>query len=683
MTATGSAQIWPAAAPFVGWRPFRRSDADRYFGQEAEVQAVRLALLSSRIVVIHGPSASGKTSLLRAGVLPALAADPELDVLPAAELKLTAARPLTQLVRNAAAYAVLQSWARPLPGSSAATISDYLLSRPSLPGDARAGDSLVAAIDQFDDVFTIPGEERRAFIEELAVALHQVPTLKLLILLRDENLERFELSQRWLGTPEIAFSSLNGLSPEGAVRAITQPLAGIGRGVAADAVEDLVIRLSALSAGGPGGWPRAATGPVAPLLLQLVCTELWSRWPASESTVTADRLSELADFSAAFSHFYDDVVDEVHLATGQPENTLRAWLEDVFIADDRELKEVRRGSLVTADMANAVADAFAERHLLAPEQRPAGLWYRLSYPSFAGPLRQVNRQWRAAGEHGTSTSQFDVAPPDTFAAAAEAAMGEGNLVSAQRYAKKAAERYRSTGDERRLAHTLMLRGDIARADGDIDSAKENFNAALNRFTALEDRNLTARTLSALADIQILTGDYPSAVVLQELAVQQLPTDTDALIGLGYAQWYSGYPADADATFSQAITWDPGAARAYVGRGQVRAEMREYAAALADVGRALTAELPPEYEGDALSAKALALAGLGQHEEAETALAGALASDPSRTRTHFRSARIAVLQNQPSAAIHDLRRALSGWPPLSPPEEITARRMLLRLRGSGG
>ena len=61
--------------------------------------------------------------------------------------------------------------------------------------------------------------------------------------------------------------------------------------------------------------------------------------------------------------------------------------------------------------------------------------------------------------------------------------------------------------------------------------------------------------------------------LHQLAVDKLPTDTDALIGLGYALWYGGFPADADATFSQAIIWDGSAVRAYVGRGQVRAEMR--------------------------------------------------------------------------------------------------------------
>ena len=88
MTSIGSPPIWTAPAPYVGWRPFWRADASRFFGRGAEIRAVRAALLRSRIVVVHGPSAAGKTSLLRAGVIPALSADPVPDVLPVADLRL-------------------------------------------------------------------------------------------------------------------------------------------------------------------------------------------------------------------------------------------------------------------------------------------------------------------------------------------------------------------------------------------------------------------------------------------------------------------------------------------------------------------------------------------------------------------------------------------------------------------
>src|SRR5262249_14890507 len=158
--------------------------------------------------------------------------------------------------------------------------------------------------------------------------------------------------------------------------------------------------------------------------------------------------------------------------------------------------------------------------------------------------------------------------------------------SARRFARVAESRYRESGDDRRLAQTLVLEGDISRAEGDLDAARANLRAALSSFSILEDSTSSARTLSALADICLSEGDYSAAEDFQMQALRQHPADVDALIGLGYAQWYLGSPADAETAFTQALSTNPQAARALAGRGQVRAEMREYALALADLDAAL-------------------------------------------------------------------------------------------------
>jgi tetratricopeptide (TPR) repeat protein len=223
----------------------------------------------------------------------------------------------------------------------------------------------------------------------------------------------------------------------------------------------------------------------------------------------------------------------------------------------------------------------------------------------------------------------------------------------------------------------MLRGDIARARGDLGYAEENFQEALSRFSVLQDRNHTARTLSALGAIRALEGDYHRAEEFQRLAVDTLPTDVGALTGLGYAQWYGGSPANAEASFTQALAWDAGAALAISGRGQVRAEMREYGAALVDLDQALSSGLPPDEEADARSARALALAGLGRSDEAEREMAEVRSRAP-RARTLLRSARIAEMAARDDAAVRDLERALATRPPLSTAEERAARRMLAQL-----
>jgi len=59
-------------APYVGLRAFGRDDAGQFFGRTAEVQAVIEKLAVRGVVAVVGPSGVGKSSLVRAGLLPAL-----------------------------------------------------------------------------------------------------------------------------------------------------------------------------------------------------------------------------------------------------------------------------------------------------------------------------------------------------------------------------------------------------------------------------------------------------------------------------------------------------------------------------------------------------------------------------------------------------------------------------------
>ncbi len=62
----------PLLNPFPGLRPFRESEAHLFFGRSAHVDELLAELARSRFVAVMGASASGKSSLVNAGVLPAL-----------------------------------------------------------------------------------------------------------------------------------------------------------------------------------------------------------------------------------------------------------------------------------------------------------------------------------------------------------------------------------------------------------------------------------------------------------------------------------------------------------------------------------------------------------------------------------------------------------------------------------
>jgi hypothetical protein len=61
-----------APAPFMGLRAFEEMDAARFHGREEEIRSLLARVKSKPVVVVTGPSGSGKSSLIRAGLLPRL-----------------------------------------------------------------------------------------------------------------------------------------------------------------------------------------------------------------------------------------------------------------------------------------------------------------------------------------------------------------------------------------------------------------------------------------------------------------------------------------------------------------------------------------------------------------------------------------------------------------------------------
>src|SRR4051794_28215566 len=61
--------------PYPGLRPFNQNEWAIFFGRESMIDEVIRLLADHHLVVIHGASGCGKSSLVRAGVLPWLSLD--------------------------------------------------------------------------------------------------------------------------------------------------------------------------------------------------------------------------------------------------------------------------------------------------------------------------------------------------------------------------------------------------------------------------------------------------------------------------------------------------------------------------------------------------------------------------------------------------------------------------------
>jgi WD40 repeat protein/DNA-binding SARP family transcriptional activator len=140
------------ACPFKGLASFDVDDAGVFFGRERLVAEMVAALTGAPLMGIVGPSGSGKSSALRAGLLAALAA----GVLPGSERW---------------AIALLRPGEHPLRALEQATV------------DAAPRGRLVLAVDQFEEVFTACREEpeRAAFVDAL-IACARDPRRRALVL---------------------------------------------------------------------------------------------------------------------------------------------------------------------------------------------------------------------------------------------------------------------------------------------------------------------------------------------------------------------------------------------------------------------------------------------------------------------------------------------------------------------
>ena len=115
----------PAVCPFLGLATFDASHAEYFFGRERLVAELVARLVGSPLLAVVGPSGSGKSSAVRAGLLPALAS----GVLPGSE-----------------------KWPQAVMRPGADPLSTFELVVP---------DGGVLVVDQFEEVFTVCRDERR------------------------------------------------------------------------------------------------------------------------------------------------------------------------------------------------------------------------------------------------------------------------------------------------------------------------------------------------------------------------------------------------------------------------------------------------------------------------------------------------------------------------------------------
>jgi WD40 repeat protein/DNA-binding SARP family transcriptional activator/tRNA A-37 threonylcarbamoyl transferase component Bud32 len=358
--AVAAAPPLEARNPYKGLRPFVEADAHDFYGREGFVERLLKRWSRSgpqgRFLAVVGPSGSGKSSAVRAGLVPALRRNAIegsegwfiTDLVPGRH-------PMEELEA-----ALLRVAPEPMPG-----VLQVLESGPrgllQAAGRVVSKDSeLVLIVDQFEEAFTLTEDEaeRSLLLESLRVAAAD-PTsrVRIVLTLRADFYDRPLIYPRFgelLGTNTEVVTPL---APDELEQAIVRPASSVGMTVE----PALVVQVASDVAEQPGALP----------LVQYALTELFDR--RQDGRLTLDAYREIGGVGGALAasaeHLFEtrlggrDAVRElflslVTLGEGTPDTRRRV-----------RLSELSRAEIDAAAMESAL-DAYGRHRLLTFDRDP-------------------------------------------------------------------------------------------------------------------------------------------------------------------------------------------------------------------------------------------------------------------------------------------------------------------------
>jgi hypothetical protein len=388
--------------PFVGPRPFRQDDRNRFHGRERESRELLSLVIANRLVLLYAASGAGKTSLLSAGLIPALEQEETFDVLGPVRIGTAISRErLPESVANVYAYGLIsnltEGLTHPPPGTTLVSYLSGLKRRLETEG-FRVPRALI--IDQLEELFTVHPElweQRSGFVNQIAEALEADPLLRVVLAIREDRLAELVPLEPLFPGGLHARLRIERLDAGAALQAVVEPLRGTGRSFASGAAEKLVADLRTFRVDTGSGRTRAALGEfVEPVQLQVTCRSLWEALPPEVVEITEGDLLAFADVDQVLADFYASVVSEAARAGHLREGRLREWIQRELITSIGTRGTQHRAAAIRDDVSAGTIAALVNRHLLRAEWRSGTEWYELTHDRLIAPIQASNAAFRAA-----------------------------------------------------------------------------------------------------------------------------------------------------------------------------------------------------------------------------------------------------------------------------------------------
>ncbi len=302
----------PPVLPFRLFAPLTEADRERLHGREADIAELIEHVLYRRTVIYTAPSGTGKTSLLRAGLVP------RLEALGVAVAYVRC--------RNAPVGAIAQAI---VPGAS--SVAEAIAQHT-----AQRGGKLVVVLDQLEAVLADDAASERLEAELAFAAWPAEADVAIVLAIREDYLARLVARVQRLdpGTPVVR---LRPLRPAGAREAIVAPLAEARLAIEPALLETLLADLQGAAAAlAPElGW--GSEPAVYPPHLQLACSVLYEALDPDDTTLTLAHYRALGGFDAIVGEHLERVLD-VELAGGRDAIARDVLIELVTASHERAMR---------------------------------------------------------------------------------------------------------------------------------------------------------------------------------------------------------------------------------------------------------------------------------------------------------------------------------------------------------
>lgn len=363
----------PGACPYPGLLSFSSAEAGLFFGRDVEIDELAERVGRARWLSIEGPSGVGKSSLMRAGLLPQLGR----------EWTVISLRPGTHPMDSLAdaVWSALPPAARPARARfhlDTQGLRDFVYER------TRDGTGVLLVIDQLEEAATFAvAEQARALGEALArILAEDALRCCLVTTIRSDQVERLGAAlpalAGQLNQPRVARYLVGPLTAAGLVDAIHRP--AIRRGVAFEA--GLVDTICAEALADRGATPGGSLPLVAHFL-----RELWFTCGGKAMTHAAYR--SLGGVVGALTRSAERTLDVVHELGEAAVTRARRLLVALATIDD-DARATRRALPLATTMQLIDGDEALFACLSGGKDHPSGALMRLLVTSGGGATARVD-----------------------------------------------------------------------------------------------------------------------------------------------------------------------------------------------------------------------------------------------------------------------------------------------------